>query len=250
MSSIKTIILDNDANSRFAACRAFERYEDLSIEGAFGNIEELFEYLEENTVHLAFLDIELDGESGFDAAKRLGEEYPDIMVVFLTGHSSYAINGYDFYPVNFLTKPINHDKLKQTVEEVKRRIGRNGSQSSAKLMFHLRQGGYRIIDVRDICYVERNNRKNYLCTENERIHIANHTMKELEEMLSKHGFFLSHQSFILSLYRVTSVRDVGRQLYEATLRGTDTAIPVSRHRYEELLRQLSTIDVNVAFPAK
>ena len=34
----------------------------------------------------------------------------EVMIVFLTGHSSYAIDGYDFHPVGFLTKPIHPGK--------------------------------------------------------------------------------------------------------------------------------------------
>ena len=116
-------------------------------------------------------------------------------------------------------------------------------------MFHL-QKGYRILDVREICYIERRSRKNYLHTENETLQIMNYTMKELEGMLSGHGFFLCHQSVILSLYRVVLVRDVGRQLYEAVLRGCDKPVPVSRNRYEEFLLQLKNTGIQAAVPEK
>ena len=56
-------------------------------------------------------------------------------------------------------------------------------------------------------------------------------------------FFLCHQSFLLSLYRVEAVRDAGRQLYEALLRGGDKPVPVSRNRYEELIRQLRKLNL-------
>ena len=112
-------------------------------------------------------------------------------------------------------------------------------------MFHLQAGGHRIIDVREICYVERYNRKNFLCTGGESLRITNYTMRELEEMLSQHGFFLSHQSFILSLYRVNAIRSVGRQLYEAVLRGCEKPIPVSRDRYSKLLQALEETGVRL-----
>ena len=129
----------------------------------------------------------------------------------MTGHSSYAIDGYDFQPLNFLTKPINHTKLRQSVDEAKNRLNNQKSQRSARLMFSLSQG-YRILDVRDICYIERSDRKNYLHTANETLHITGYTMHNLEEMLEEHGFFLSHKSFLISIYRVQIVRDIGRQL--------------------------------------
>ena len=246
---ILTLILDDDANSRIAARTALSEYPELEIVSEFGSSEELFAFLEGHTAHLLFLDIELYEEMGFDVARRLREEYPKLMIVFLTGHSSYAIDGYGFQPVNFLTKPISPEKLSQTVAEVRRRMGAASEQSPARLMFHL-QKGYRILDVREICYIERRSRKNYLHTENETLQIMNYTMKELEGMLSGHGFFLCHQSVILSLYRVVLVRDVGRQLYEAVLRGCDKPVPVSRNRYEEFLLQLKNTGIQAAVHEK
>lgn len=239
---IRTLILDDDANSRFAACTALSEFPEIKIAGHFGKISDLFSFLETSTADLLFLDIELDGETGFSAAERLKNEYPELMIVFLTGHSSYAIDGYGFQPINFLTKPINREKLAFTINEVKRRMEKNWGQASSKLMFHLLQG-YKILDVRDICYIERFHRKNYLYTEDSELRIAGYTVKELDEMLSEHGFFLCHQSYILSLYRVTSVRAVGRQLYEAELRGCEKPVPVSRNRYEELLLKLKQIGI-------
>ena len=242
---IRTLILDDDPNSRLAARMALADYPEVEVVSEFEKSGELFAFLEGRTAHLLFLDIELYEEMGFEVAGRLKEEYPKLMIVFLTGHSSYAIDGYGFQPVGFLTKPINRERLSQIIEEVRRRMGEWREQNSARLMFHL-QKGYRILDVRDICYVERRNRKNYLHTESETLQIMNYTMRELEGMLSEHGFFLCHQSVILSLYRVTLIRDVGRQLYEAVLRGCDRPVPVSRNRYEELLHRLKETGIRAA----
>lgn len=240
--NIRTLILDDDPNSRLAACTALADHPEIEIVGSFSNSRELFDFLEKDSALLLFLDIELDRETGFNVAQVLRREYPDVMIVFLTGHSSYAIDGYDFQPINFLTKPINETKLRQTVEEVKKRIRQNGGQRSAKLMFRLQQG-YRILDVRDICYIERLKRKNYLHTAGETLCIAGYTMHELVQMLEEYGFFLCHQSFIVSLYRAQTVRDVGRQLYEVLLRDCSDPIPVSRLHYDELIKRLKNIGI-------
>lgn len=240
--NIRTLILDDDTNSRMAARTALAEYPEIEIAGCFSHSGELMDFLKNDFAQLLFLDIELIEETGFDIAQALRLDYPDLMIVFLTGHSSYAIDGYGFQPVNFLTKPINFAKLEQTITEVRRRIERNSGQRSAKLMFRLRRG-YRILDVCDICYIERLNRKNYLHTETDTLCITGYTMHELELMMAEHGFFLCHQSFLISLYRVQSVRDSGRQLYEAVLHGCETPIPISRYHYDELLNRLKNIGI-------
>lgn len=238
--SIRTMILDDDSNSRRAACTELAEFPEIEIIGQFSQSKELFDFLENNSANLLFLDIELDEETGFSVAQKLRMDYPDILIVFLTGHATYAIDGYDFHPVNFLTKPINKLKLEQTISEVQKRLNQQSGQKSAKLMFH-QQKGYRIIDVKDICYIERLNRKNYLHTPNETLCITGYTMGELEEMLEKHGFFLCHQSFLISLYRVKSVRDIKKQLYEAELKDCPDPVPISRNCYVDLMKRLENI---------
>jgi DNA-binding LytR/AlgR family response regulator len=240
---IRTILLDDDVHSQKAACAALKNYEELQLTAAFQNSRDFFDYLEGHPAELVFLDIELEGENGFDIAKRLREEYPEMMIVFLTGHSSYAIDGYDFAPVNFLTKPIHPLKLQQTMEEIHRRMEHSQrQQSEAKLMLHMQQG-YRIVAVQDICCIERRNRKIYMITAQGEQRIGNYTMRELEEMLEPYGFFCTHQSFLISLYRIEGIRDVGRQLYEAHLRDCAMPVPISRNRYEALRERLQEIGI-------
>ena len=241
---IRTLILDDDENSRLAARAALSAHADVELVGSFSRSSQLLEYLAAHPAHLLFLDIELDRESGFAVARRLRQEYPALLIVFLTGHSSYAVDGYDFQPVNFLTKPMNPRKLAETLDAVRSRLRHSREQQPAKLMFRLPQG-YRVLDVRDILYIERRNRKNYLFTEAEELPIGTYSMYELEEMLCDHGFYLCHQSFLLSLYRVESLRDAGQQLYEARLRGTAATVPVARGRYKGLLEGLQALEIQV-----
>ena len=242
--NIRTLILDDNENSRLAALGALAEFPDVEVVGQFERSAELFHFLGERPAHLILLDIELDRESGFHIARRLRQEYPQLMIVFLTGHSSYAIDGYDFQPVNFLTKPINQKKLSQTLDEVRRRLTVNREQPPAQLMFRLLQG-YRILDVRDIVYVEHMCKKNFLHTEKETLRIANYTMRELEEMLAECGFFYCHQSYIISLYRVEGIRETRRRIFDASLRGSAELIPVSRAKYENLVERLGELGIRI-----
>lgn len=240
--TIRALILDDDPASRRATMAALAQFPELQVAAQFSTGAQLMDYLAEHQADLLFLDIELNQEFGFTIARELQRTHPELLLAFLTGHSSYAVDGYDFQPVNFLTKPIVPQKLEQTIQRVKRRLEGTTAQSGAQLMFQLQQG-CRIIDVRDILYIERAQRKNILHTTAGSMRIAGYTMRELEEMLTAHGFFLCHQSFIVSLYRVRSLRDAGKRLYEATLMGCDEAIPVSRNRYEEMRTRLLDLGI-------
>lgn len=236
---IKTVILDDDVNSQKAAIAALKKYKDIQIVEKFNNSQDLFSFLEHETIDLLFLDIELNEEFGLEVAEKIRKQYPQSLIVFFTGHASYAIDGYDFQPVSFLTKPINHLKLERTIENVRNILTQNQQRRrSVQLMFKCLKG-YQMIRVEDICYVEHRNRKNYLMTIQGEQRIANYTVKELEKMLEPYGFFCCHQSFLVPLDKVKNINEIERQVYTLTLEGIDHTIPMSRNKYEELREKLS-----------
>ena len=63
---------------------------DAQVYG-FQTGKEALEFVETNRVDVAFLDVELFGESGIDLAGKLSAVNPTINVIFLTGHSEYTL---------------------------------------------------------------------------------------------------------------------------------------------------------------
>lgn len=240
---IRTVILDDDVLSQKAALASLRMHDNVKIVGTFTSGADLFSFLKQNTVDLLFLDIELNEELGFDIAAKLKEEKPELMLVFLTGHSSYAIDGYGFQPLNFLTKPINESKLLQTINEAEKRICSATTQQTERIMLRMKQG-HQIVDVQKLCYFELRNRKTYMVMTDGEQCIGNYAIRNLEEIMKPYGFFCCHQSFVVSLAKVVRIQDSGVQLYEAVLEGRSETVPISRHRYKEMCDELAKIRFN------
>lgn len=60
---------------------------------------------------ILFLDIEMPGLSGIEAAKEIQKRYPKLNIVFITGHPEYALQAHGLYPSGFLTKPIDEQDI-------------------------------------------------------------------------------------------------------------------------------------------
>lgn len=237
---MRVVIVDDDINSIRTVKQALEMFEDVEVVGSFCTGAGLFENLMDLRADLVILDIELKNESGFQIARKLKSRYDELLFIFLTGYASYAIDGYDFHPVDFLTKPIRKEKLASAIEEVRKRLGFHKEDSDAEILFRL-NNGYRMVHARDICRIERRNRRNIMILEDEELQIGRYTMKELQDMLDPHGFFLCHQSFLVQVKRISSVYDEDRQQYFLKLRGYDQPIPVSRNKYKELISLLKKV---------
>ena len=65
---------------------------------------------------LIFLDIYLDGENGYQFAKRLRSEDIGVEIVFITTTEAYAVAGYDVSPILYLVKPFQDAQLARAID--------------------------------------------------------------------------------------------------------------------------------------
>lgn len=71
----------------------------------------LFAYEDRSTVDVLFLDIEMEGMSGVELARRLRQMRAGLQIVFLTGYMEYIAEGYDVEALHYLIKPVTGEKL-------------------------------------------------------------------------------------------------------------------------------------------
>ncbi|MBR1393829.1 MAG: response regulator transcription factor [Ruminococcus sp.] len=69
-----------------------------------------------------FLDIEMPGLDGLEAAKKLRSRGSELQVIFLTSHTELAMEGYEVDALRFLPKDCSDRKLVDALEAVKREL--------------------------------------------------------------------------------------------------------------------------------
>ncbi|MBP5606973.1 MAG: response regulator transcription factor [Lachnospiraceae bacterium] len=84
---------------------------------SFSCAEDLLDF--EGAFDLIFLDIEMGGMDGMSAARQMRLKNNDTPIVFLTSHTEMAIDGYEVGAFRFLKKPVEDEKLKQTLQDIK-----------------------------------------------------------------------------------------------------------------------------------
>ncbi len=80
---------------------------------------EAIEYASENRVSLAFVDIELGGESGFDLCKSLLDINPRTNVVFLTAYAEYSLDAWGTGASGFMLKPITPEGVRAQLSDLR-----------------------------------------------------------------------------------------------------------------------------------
>ncbi|MED4400007.1 LytTR family DNA-binding domain-containing protein [Metabacillus fastidiosus] len=232
--SIKVLLVDDDQSCIDTLKMNLSSFSFINIVGECNSAEAAIRFLRENEADLLFLDIEMDGISGLEFAKHLQTAYPQILIIFVTGHPGFAIEGYEAHPIDFLTKPINILRLEKSLTRVREvmssRIAAKGKKIGIKIA-----GGIQIINVNDILYIEKQGRKiSVVCHNNEIFH-SNETMQNLEAVFSDFGFFRSHQSFLVPVQKIKAIYpDSFTRSYSIQLTNDEKILPLSRNKYNEL----------------
>ena len=118
LARLKTIYVeDNPAYSKMLQ-DALAVHEQFDFLGDFASAEEGLAYLQQNEIDLAFIDIELAGkQNGLWLAREI-KELP-IAIVFLTSHTSYAVQAFEACAVDYLIKPVSADSIAGMMERLR-----------------------------------------------------------------------------------------------------------------------------------
>ncbi|AWV99520.1 LytR/AlgR family response regulator transcription factor [Arcticibacterium luteifluviistationis] len=199
---ILSVIVDDES----AAIKVLENYvKRLSFVenvASFSNPVEALTFVNENQIDVVFLDINMPHLTGFSFMDMLKN---DTKIVLTTAYSEYAIDGYKYDVVDYLTKPIPFDDFLRAVQRVQNRFlaastaNKLESLSDYIMVKTEHKGKYVKVKFENILYIE--SLKNYVAIytlQKEQI-ITLLTMKELAEKLPKEHFIRTHKSFIVSL---------------------------------------------------
>ena len=78
-----------------------------------------FSLVETERPQVIFLDIEMPGISGIEAARKLSERYPRLNIIFITGHSEYALEAHEVFCSGFLCKPVNENDIRRALSHLR-----------------------------------------------------------------------------------------------------------------------------------
>lgn len=82
----------------------------------FSDSLKALEWVRENRVDIAILDIDMPKLNGIGLAVKIKEVLPDAAIIFLTGYSHYAVEAFKLHAQGYLMKPVNKETLAKEIE--------------------------------------------------------------------------------------------------------------------------------------
>ncbi|ALM22231.1 two-component system response regulator protein [Nonlabens tegetincola] len=227
---LNCFVVDDSSIQRLSIVKLIEGHPNLRLVGEFSNAVETKSALENQSVDLIFLDIEMPILTGFDLLDDIAEK-PGI--IFVTGQTKYAFKAFDYAAIDYLQKPIKKDRFLYAVERalLAHKVKNEMIEDRGEFIFVKSNLKKRKVYLKELRYIQALGDYVKLITEEDNLVVLS-TMKSFENLLPEEDFMRIHKSYIINLRKVEKFNSKAVEL------GTDV-LPLSRNRKSELVEALS-----------
>jgi len=128
--TIRTILVDDEPLAIQGLQLRLEAHEDVEIVETCLNGREAIRAIKTHKPDLVFLDVQMPGFDGFSVIQGLMEVEPPL-VVFVTAYMDHAVRAFETDAVDYLMKPVENDRLADTLDRVRVRLAEKRSVEEA-----------------------------------------------------------------------------------------------------------------------
>ena len=240
---IKVILIEDEPEIRKILRKIIEKQDGFEVVAECGSFAEALTESSRYKPDVAFVDIDLGGESGLDCAKLLTELHPKIKIVFATAHSEYMANAFEIYAFDYLVKPFNMERVIRTLKKLKESLPKSEEEDRVdaivqsdrfkdKLMIKSKDQIF-FVDTSEIIMLERIDGVTRIVTKDE-VFQSSASLSDMEAKLDPKEFFRCHKSYIINLSCISRIEPYGRWTFTVALKGCNDNALMTAQNYESL----------------
>lgn len=178
-------------------------------------------------VDVAILDIDMPAINGIEFAETLNQIAPAVEVIFITSHDSYLRDAFKVYAYDFIEKPVDYDRLKDTMARLHQEL----KADSAKVAINVdEQTVY--LAINDIYMVEAQGKRACVYTK-DAVYCAKESLKEIEQLIKSPNIFKSSRSFLINLTKISAVEKYARTSLAVNFKEVTFSALLSKNLYED-----------------
>lgn len=191
-------------------------------------LHEALRFIENNSLDLVLLDLNLNGDSGFDLlATAVSESFHTVII---SAYKDQAIMAYEYGVLDFVPKPFNRDRLEQALN--KTLIKGKAAANDIKFLAIKKRHRIQLIPIEDVLYIKGAGAYTELFLADGKKELHNKSLEKLEQLLSS-SFERIHKSYLLKMSELKEIRVASGSKYMALLKN-GTRIPIGRTKYKDL----------------
>ena len=192
------------------------------------DLTEALEHVEENTVDLCLLDLNLHGESGYRLLQTATAQ--SFHTIIISAYPDQAPEAFQYGVLDFIVKPFGKPRLREALARFGDRA--ETRDVNTKFLSVRTNDGHRLVEIGDILYMKAAGPYVELHSADGKKELLHKTMNRLEQILPAH-FIRTHRSYFVNLNEIESFCHSGSGKYELSLKD-QTILPLSRSKYRSL----------------
>ncbi|MGE8723042.1 LytR/AlgR family response regulator transcription factor [Leptospira terpstrae] len=187
-------------------------------------------FIQENEIDLLFLDLNLDGDIGFDLLKETSAA--SFLTIITSGNTAEAIRAFDYGVLDFVPKPISKDRMIKALQKFQS----NSVGTKTKYIGIKQESNVNLIATKDILYVQSFDKRVKVYKKNGEMFVHNKSLDSILKVLPAH-FLRIHRSFLVNGKQIKKIITSKGGSYQVEL-STGTLLKMGRNYYKELKSKL------------
>jgi DNA-binding LytR/AlgR family response regulator len=229
---IRALVVDDEAPARDELRFLLGEHDDVEVVGEAPDAAQALRLAETLRPDAVFLDVEMPGLSGLDAARALDGP----RVVFVTAYERYAAQAFAVEAFDYLLKPVDPERLARVVERL--RTDERALSAAVARVPVVAAGKTVLLDPDTIHYARADGDYARIHTY-DRAYLCTMSLRELEETLSASRFVRIHRSTLVNLSKVATIAPAtGDRLRLGIDDAARTQLEVSRRQTRSVRERL------------
>jgi two-component system, LytTR family, response regulator LytT len=241
-ATISAVVIDDEKLARDELTFLLRNFPEIEVVGTADNGLQAIELIERSEPDLAFLDVQMPGMDGMSVIRKLRENEDALPhFVLVTAFENYAIEAFRMEAFDYLLKPVEKERLAETVNRASRLVS-EGARSASEFPQPANRPNFQrskilvkssgrsfIVDAQDIVYATIEDGVITVVTSALEGESNYRTIEELQSNLDPDTFWRVHRSYLVNINRIKELIPWFKSSYQIRMddkKGTE--IPVSR----------------------
>lgn len=207
----------------------FEQNSTISI---CDSVQKGMAYIENNEIDLLLLDLNLNGENGFDLLETVVSR--SFHTIIVSAYTDKAITAFEYGVLDFVPKPFDELRLGQAFKRISNNI--KATDEHLKFLAVKKAGNVKLIDIDDLLYIKGAGIYSELHLRNGNLELHDKSLESLTQLLPS-CFERIHKSYLVSLGLAEKIIIQTGSKYGLLIKNGEL-LPIGRSKYKELKNKI------------
>ncbi|MCM8710102.1 LytTR family DNA-binding domain-containing protein [Clostridium sp. SYSU_GA19001] len=211
-------------------------FSSIKILKEFDDSIKALEFIQNNSVDVIFLDINMPKLDGLTLSKVINTLKHKPLLVFISAYREYALDAFQVSAFDYILKPYSENRIVDTLNRLENCAAIKCSNNKISLW---KNNKLYVLNVNDIYYCQSNEHDVFVYTKDEQYKITS-SISDFYKRLPQDIFFKCHRSYIVNIDKITEIIPWFNNTYMLKLDGNSAEVPVSRQNIS-MFKQLMGI---------